>query len=653
MKKKLILIISMNVLLVALAVLLSYRMMAPRYEAKQVSNLNSLGSLHTEAAAEKIASFMSLLRDELKENGVRLIDPSRGPIFLDPSRWLWLRVQDKEWRAQGNLDALPLPNTDVDTWGLRQNKNSLTLSQRVPITKEGVQDFVLIEGGFKLSAFNDLQSDNRFGLWVFDLNSYKKGGLSSAKVFERGSNAGLLDKEEMASMTSDFLNKLFNSNQSQDLKTSLLWQVYFKKSAANDQLGVLGFWTKDAEPQGLSSMWLTLISSLILVAVLSSFLIFKVLGQSEVAEMQSDQNFLETHNAISPDDSSQSIFVGSSPPTSPRQIIQAPATVIPIAKASVSSPQIAVPPQRDNKKDIQRLIKGLCGDLKGSLSGKAAYAVERVLLFIEEKEPSLENFDLEFVFHDFAQSEVFPKVETFFDQDIWRVHSNQNYLKALFSLYYDFLEKHSVDAEEKPRLSVTHFTQDSMDTTSVDLKRSVFFKEPFNRLTIQVSAKNTFTKKMIGDFFELNAASSKIENVELPFSLDAVDHLHARLKMKSNQEEGHVIYLDIPASESRRPEDIVFARQLRGMVPDVSSEVASLKPSEEATTKFEMPQAEVSKKNEAPSKEESIPKDDASEAVKAIRLSEIERVSSFAEGISDERTRARSRFRIKRPGEKS
>ena len=87
MKKKLILIISMNVLLVTLAVLLSYRMIAPRYELKQVTNLNSIGSLHTEAAAEKIASFMSLLRDELKENGIRLIDPSRGPVFLDPSRW--------------------------------------------------------------------------------------------------------------------------------------------------------------------------------------------------------------------------------------------------------------------------------------------------------------------------------------------------------------------------------------------------------------------------------------------------------------------------------------------------------------------------------------------------------------------------------------
>jgi hypothetical protein len=63
-----------------------------------------------------------------------------------------MRLQDKEWRAQGYLEPLPLPRTDVDTWGLGQGKSSLVLSLRIPILKEGVQDFVMIEGGIKASA---------------------------------------------------------------------------------------------------------------------------------------------------------------------------------------------------------------------------------------------------------------------------------------------------------------------------------------------------------------------------------------------------------------------------------------------------------------------------------------------------------------------
>jgi hypothetical protein len=52
--------------------------------------------------------------------------------------------------------------------------------------------------------------------------------LSSAKIFERESGAGLLAKEEMAGMTSDFLTKLFNSKESQDLSASQSWQIYLK-----------------------------------------------------------------------------------------------------------------------------------------------------------------------------------------------------------------------------------------------------------------------------------------------------------------------------------------------------------------------------------------------------------------------------------------
>jgi hypothetical protein len=236
--------------------------------------------------------------------------------------------------------------------------------------------------------------------------------------------------------------------------------------------------------------------------------------------------------------------------------------------------------KNQSKQDIQRFIRGLCTDLGASLEGKAAYSVDRILLFMEEKEPSFENFDLEIAFHEFSKSEYFPKIETFFYKDIWRVHSNSNYLKALFSLYTDFLTKNAASSEGV-RLSARYCAQDSTDAGCVDLKRSVFFKEPFNRIVLSVPGKQVFEKKQISEFFELSSATPKIENVEMPFSLDAVDYLHARLKMKSNSEEGHVVYIDVPVSEARRPEDIIFVKQLKGLIPDVAAPADSLPEIEE------------------------------------------------------------------------
>ncbi len=674
MKKKLILIISVNALLVTLAVLLSYRMIVPTYESKQLTNLNSLGSLHTEAAAERLASFVSLLKEELKENVIRLIDPSRGPVFLDPSRWLWIRIQDKEWRAEGNLEPLPLPRTDVDTWALGQGKSSLVLSLRIPIMKQGVQDFVLIEGGVKLSAFHDLQNDKRFGLWIFDLNSYKKGGLSSAKIFEQQSESGTLAKEEMATMTSEFLTKLFNSKESQELSTDLGWSVYFKKSTSNDQLGVLGFWIEELEPQKFNSRWIILIFALVVVAGLSSMLIFKLLTQESPLPPGDDTQVRDDKTV-----EKEAPALTHNP--SPRLVTQQqPASVIQISRNPTNSSQATVVTQApapavtksDSKKDIKRFVKALCSDLANSLEGKAAYSVERVLLFMDEKEVKFENFDLEISFHEFVKNENFPRVESFFDQDLWRVHSNNQYLMALFSLYIEFLTRNS-SSGEVVRLSARYNLQDTMDMDCVDLKRSIFFKEPFNRVIFYAPAKEVYPKKRIHELFETSSATPKIENVELPFSLDAVDLLHARLKMKSNAQEGHVIYLDIPVSEARRPEDIIYIKQLKGLIPIVSEPTDSLPVVEEVkfetpvvTPKVVAPKAEVSPPPSAPTPAPATPpqqqekppetvvaKENTEEAMKSLRLSEIERVSSFAEGISDERTRARSRFRIKRPGEKS
>ncbi len=107
----------------------------------------------------------------MKDNALRLVDSSRGSFNLDFSKWFWIRVQDQDRRAPNFLDPLPAPRADVDSWSLSSAKNQVVLSERVPFMRDGVQDFVLIEGGIKSVALLDLQKDDRFGFWVFDLKS--------------------------------------------------------------------------------------------------------------------------------------------------------------------------------------------------------------------------------------------------------------------------------------------------------------------------------------------------------------------------------------------------------------------------------------------------------------------------------------------------
>ena len=141
------------------------------------------------------------------------------------------------------MDCLPREPTLINGQSIGA-KNSFVLSQRVPIVKDGRQDFVLIEGGLKLTVFNDLQSDDRFGLWVFDLNSYKKNGLSGAKIYERMSANGSLGKNEMSAMTSEILPQIFAGREPIELHSENPWFVFFKRPVGSDSIGVLGYWSK-------------------------------------------------------------------------------------------------------------------------------------------------------------------------------------------------------------------------------------------------------------------------------------------------------------------------------------------------------------------------------------------------------------------------
>ncbi len=306
MKLKSLALYGLSLALIGLSLFLAFRLMSPQYQREELKSLNTLGTFHTQLAAESLSTQLIKLRTEMKDNALRLVDSSRGSFNLDFSKWLWIRVQDQDRRAPNFLDPLPAPRADVDSWSLSSAKNQVVLSERVPFMRDGVQDFVLIEGGIKSVALLDLQKDDRFGFWVFDLKSYKQGGLSKAKVVENSSREGSLGKEELTQLTSDLLGQLIKSESIVSLNApDTDWSLFFKKAGDESQFGIMGYWSTHIAPQDVSSTWMSLAAALAAFALLSTFVIQKFFLNKEeaapdfVVEKESVNNTVQS--AVAPE----------------------------------------------------------------------------------------------------------------------------------------------------------------------------------------------------------------------------------------------------------------------------------------------------------------------------------------------------------------
>ena len=97
--KKTALSLGLNLILVGAALWLVMQLLSPEQSRERITSITRIGELQTELAAERLLGRITVLREELKENALRLVDDTRGPVFLDPARCLWMRVQDKDWRG--------------------------------------------------------------------------------------------------------------------------------------------------------------------------------------------------------------------------------------------------------------------------------------------------------------------------------------------------------------------------------------------------------------------------------------------------------------------------------------------------------------------------------------------------------------------------
>ncbi len=559
-------ICTLTSLLVFLTLFLAHRLLSPSYERKETVASNKLGLFHTQLAAERLGARLGTLREELKENGLRLVDSSRGPVNLDSTRWLWLRIQDRDWRAPNYLEPLPASKSDVDSWAVSVAKSSLVLSERVPIVREGVQDFVLVEGGLRTTVLDDLQTDPNFGLWVFDLEAYKNGGLSVAKVFEKISGAGALSKEELQLLTSDLLTRLFQDPEVSTLESQVPWSLTFKNSSGPSRLGILGYWAPQTPAINMTSTWISLGLALLVLSLLISFLILRMSKvesetlEEEVLIQRATPQILQVNTIpLAPEASS---------------ILASPKTSV-SADALLSWVYRATSHIKEPLSFVQDSLEGALRS--GSLSPQSSESllqarrevfksralIDRLAAFSGKTQSDFESLDLEIFFREFeAANKDLQSTKTFFDPDIWRVKSDSRDLAILLKCYISFLQK-KASPEQKVHVSARFMKIDPEDTGAIEIKRSSQFKVPFVRMIFQLKTTAPLGKSALIDTFELEARANQSSGVdiEIPLSTKIVDRLKCRLKAKSNFEDGNNLILDIPAFEERRAEDKINARQ--------------------------------------------------------------------------------------------
>lgn len=662
--KRKALVYGLNVLLVVLALFLSYRIISPQYERKESTAVNKLGLFHTQLAAERMGAKLGSLREELKENGMRVVDPARGPITLDSTRWLWLRIQDRDWRAPKYLEPLPSPRNDVDTWTVSYAKDSFVLSERIPILKEGVLDYVLLEGGLKPNIFQDVQSDPSYGVWVFDLKAYEKGGLGAAKLYERSSQTGALSKEEVKLLTSDLLMELFQKQVPVTLNSKMPWVVSFKNASGPSRLGILGYWVPETAPADMSPIWLSLAAALILLSCAFSFFVIR----SFAAET-------EEFNLPEPPVSSQ-LQASSTlqvPSDSSAKMESASHAMSLKSKSFEGLFEWLFSFTRELKSPLRDLHDRLRASENMLLSSSApeAQEIKKQLLICETElnksflllgrlesyfgtsEGKFETFDLEVFFREFEQfHRDLPAVDSFFEPDVWRVKANKDELSYLMRCYLLFLIRRGA-SENKVNLSVRHQSSDVEDLGAIEIVKASSLKAPFVRVSFYVKTSNPIGRKQMAEIFELEKTKERSET-EMALTPKLVSNMGGRLRIKSSFEDGNVILLDLPATEERKAEDKVNAKQLKSAsMIDVTYE-SSLSSSPVLNIKEEtLQQTQVESKLSQPgiaaeasaSYEEAVVRP-------TMRLAEIEKANSFAENISDERSRVRSRFRVRKPGEK-
>jgi signal transduction histidine kinase len=110
MKIRLPLRVQITALLAFFVILVAYAAFTSAFaflERDKLATVRELETLHVADTARDVNDRLNRVRLQLRESGVRLLDPGRGTLELEPEVWTWVMARDKSWRAPGFSGAIP------------------------------------------------------------------------------------------------------------------------------------------------------------------------------------------------------------------------------------------------------------------------------------------------------------------------------------------------------------------------------------------------------------------------------------------------------------------------------------------------------------------------------------------------------------------
>ena len=137
--------------------IVSFRSTFSFLEKDKIGAVREIQTLQAADLARDINDRVSRARQDLRESGVRLLDPGRGVVSLDSQVWSWIQVRGKVWKSPSFAEAVPEQVEASTSSNFRAWKDTspewMILEEPLKVQEAGVESLLHIRGRISKKLF--------------------------------------------------------------------------------------------------------------------------------------------------------------------------------------------------------------------------------------------------------------------------------------------------------------------------------------------------------------------------------------------------------------------------------------------------------------------------------------------------------------------